>query len=178
LGARPDLRLVRADRYADWDEVYGDNVARVYRLLWSKVGNRADAEDLTADVFMTALRPMRLDVSRGEVRAYLIQVAKTTLATFWRRRLGIELTEIDLDELSATDQMPGPVVTTPTGPGPRAERVLAQLPPRYRRILELRFLEGCSVRESATAMDVSVGNAKVLQHRALTMAARILEDPS
>ena len=54
----------------------------------------------------------------------------------------------------------------------RAGRILAALPDRYRRILELRFLEACSIKEAAQAMGVSVSNAKVLQHRALRMAAK------
>ena len=44
-------------------------------------------------------------------------------------------------------------------------------PDRYRRILELRFLEGCSVKESAREIGVSIANAKVMQHRALRLAA-------
>jgi RNA polymerase sigma-70 factor (ECF subfamily) len=55
----------------------------------------------------------------------------------------------------------------------RAGRILTALPDRYRRILELRFLEACSIKEAARAMNVTVGNAKVLQHRALRMAAKI-----
>ena len=51
-------------------------------------------------------------------------------------------------------------------------KILAALPNRYRRILELRFLEACSIKEAAQAMGVSVSNAKVLQHRALRMAAK------
>ena len=58
----------------------------------------------------------------------------------------------------------------------RVARVLAALPERYRRILELRFLEASSVKEAAVVMDVSVGNAKVLQHRALHMAARAVAE--
>ena len=42
------------DAYPDWDAVYRDNVTWVYRLMFGKVGNQPDAEDLTAEVFMTA----------------------------------------------------------------------------------------------------------------------------
>jgi RNA polymerase sigma-70 factor (ECF subfamily) len=42
-------------------------------------------------------------------------------------------------------------------------------------VLELRFLDRRSVRDVAREMDVSVANAKVLQHRALRMAADIGE---
>src|SRR5437588_5883863 len=74
--------------YADWDEIYTDNVVRVYRLLYSKVGNRQDAEDLTTEVFLAALGPLRTSASRPEVRSYLARTAQTVLASFWRQRLG------------------------------------------------------------------------------------------
>jgi RNA polymerase sigma factor (sigma-70 family) len=54
--------------------------------------------------------------------------------------------------------------------------VLEQLPDNYRRILELRFLQGHSIKESAAALGVSVANAKVLQHRALRLAAQVNEE--
>ena len=60
------LRVVDADTYTDW-ELYRDKVDRLYRLIYSRVGNRPDAEDLTSEVFRTALGPMRL-TSKGEVR--------------------------------------------------------------------------------------------------------------
>ena len=53
---------------------------------------------------------------------------------------------------------------------------MASLPDHYRRILELRFLEGYSIKESARALSVSVSDAKVLQYRALRMAARTAEE--
>src|ERR1700737_3061853 len=91
----PYLRLVGDDVYADWDAAYRDNVDRLYRLMYSKVGNRPDAEDLTADVFRAAFVPLRLASSKGEVRAYLLATARTVLATHWRQRLGLPVTSID-----------------------------------------------------------------------------------
>ena len=57
----------------------------------------------------------------------------------------------------------------------KVRRVLASLPDNYRRILDLRFLQGRSINESANQMGVSVANAKVLQHRALRRAAALTE---
>src|SRR5690242_501724 len=67
--------------YPDWDSAYLDNVGRLYRLMFSKVGNRPDAEDLTSEVFRAALGPLRLSASKGEVRAYLLATARTVLAS-------------------------------------------------------------------------------------------------
>ena len=171
-GGVPYLRVVDDDIYTDWESVYRDNIDRLYRLMYARVGNRPDAEDLTSEVFSTALPPMQLSSSKGEVRAYLLVTAKTVLASHWRRRLGLPVTTIDLD----TDIR---YLSEPSGPEPpsdapaRAGKILGGLPERYRRILELRFLEACSIKEAAQAMHISVSNAKVLQHRALRMAANL-----
>ena len=162
------------DRYASWEEVYADNVVRVYRLLFSRVGNRPDAEDLTTEVFMAALGPLRITASKGEVRAYLGATARSVLASYWRSRLGVEVTTID-DDLAA-DYLAAP--PTESDAPARARRLLDMLPARHRRILELRFLESCSIKEAAQAMGITVGNARVLQHRALRMAAAAQEADS
>ena len=168
----PYLRVVDDDVYTDWESVYRDNIDRLYRLMYARVGNRPDAEDLTSEVFSTALPPMRLSSSKGEVRAYLLVTAKTVLAAHWRRRLGQPVTTIDLDtDIRYLSESSGP--ESPSDAPARAGKILGGLPERYRRILELRFLEACSIKEAAQAMHISVSNAKVLQHRALRMAANL-----
>jgi RNA polymerase sigma-70 factor (ECF subfamily) len=164
--------VVSDESYPDWEAVYRDNVARIYRLMFAKVGNRPDAEDLTAEVFVAALRPLRVSASTAEVRAYLLATARTVLASYWRRTLGREITGLtDEDNLeSVAADSAGSADTAG-----RAAVILAGLPEPYRRILELRFLESCSVREAAAAMGVSVTYAKVLQHRALRAAGQLRE---
>lgn len=172
-GGRPShLRLVEGDMYADWEAVYLDNVDRIYRLMFSRVGNRPDAEDLTSEVFRAALGPLRLNSSKGEVRSYLLTTAQTVLASHWRRRFSLEITAIDPDTDIAYVADSAVVSDAPE----RAATILRALPERYRRVLELRFLEACSIKEVAREMDVSVSNAKVLQYRALRMAAAMAEE--
>ena len=168
ISPRP-LRAVRDDGYTDWEAVYQDNVTWVYRTLLARVGNRADAEDLTAEVFLAALRPLRLTASVGEVRAYLRATARTVLAAHWRETMGREITSIE-----DIEQPPDSEEAISTAPQ-RVAQVLDNLPDRYRQILELRFLQGNSIKESAAELGISVANAKVLQHRALRLAAQVNE---
>jgi RNA polymerase sigma factor (sigma-70 family) len=155
--------------YADWAAVYQDNATWVYRTLFARVGNRADAEDLTTEVFLAALRPLRLTASVAEVRAYLRATARTVLAAHWRQTLGREVTCIeDIEEPPESED------AISTAPG-RVAQVLDKLPDNYRRILQLRFLQGQSIKDSAAELGVSVANAKVLQHRALRLAAQVNE---
>lgn len=169
-GPRP-LRAVpdggHDDGYADWASVYQDNAAWVYRTLFARVGNRADAEDLTAEVFLAALRPLRLTASVGEVRSYLRATARTVLAAHWRETMGREITSIE--DVEQPPESPEAISTAPA----RVDRVLQALPDRYRQILELRFLQGNSIKDSAVELGISVANAKVLQHRALRLAAQV-----
>jgi len=159
---------VTGEIYPDWDAVYRDNIGLVYRVIFAKVANRPDAEDLTTEVFLAVLRPLRLPASVGEVRAYLLATARTVLARYWARTLGQPVTALneDLGEVFSAPQLASEAPR-------RAERILAALPERYRRILQLRFLDACTVAEAAQALGISVANAKVLQHRALRRAAEI-----
>lgn len=140
----------------------------MYRLMFGKVGNRPDAEDLTTEVFLAALRPLRLPAPAPAVRGYLLAACRTALARHWARTFGEQVTTLPEDVeavFTGTD--------LESGAEQHAGQILAALPERYRRILQLRFLDGCSVAEAARALGISVGTAKVLQHRALRRAAEV-----
>lgn len=161
------LHVVSPDRYADWNAVYQDNATWVYRTIYARVGNHADAEDLTAEVFLAALRPLRISASVGEVRAYLRTTARTVLAAHWRATLAREITSIE--DIAAAPDSEEAISAAPQ----RVHGLLNALPNQYRRVLELRFLQGRSIRDTAAEMGVSVANAKVLQHRGLRLAAQL-----
>lgn len=166
-GLEPDAPVASAS-YAGWNDLYEANVVPVYRLMYSRVGNRADAEDLTSEVFVAALRPLRSDAPRAQVRSYLAATARTVLARHWKRTFGVPVTMID-DAPVAT------IRVEPSGDADaRAQAILAELPERYRAVLELRFLRRMSVKETARELGVSASNAKVLQHRALRAAAGLM----
>jgi len=145
----------------------------VHRFIYTRVGNREDAEDLTSQVFLKA--STQLDSGRNEtsVASWLFTVARTVLADHWRRYYrspaAVELN----DDIMAHR----PEVETGSVAPRRSEQVvqtvLQALPPRYQRVLELRFLQGYSIDEAAAEMNVTPGNLKVLQHRALARAAEL-----
>ena len=174
-GAAPEQpeppRALPTAAYPGWEAIYSDNVERIYRLMYSKVGNRHDAEDLTSQVFLTAFGPLRATASVGEVRSYLLTTARTVLAAHWRSTLGHQVTVIDVDAVNLAD-------FSETGQDERLGRtderigaILSGLPERHRAILTLRFLRGYSIKAAAAEVGVTVADAKVLQHRALRRAA-------
>jgi RNA polymerase sigma factor (sigma-70 family) len=164
--ADPVLRDATGD-YVDWESVYRDNVVGVYQLVIRRVGSAADAEDLAQEVLIRTLKTLRLPAPVHNVRAYLVKTARTVLADHWRRHYGaqVAISEFELIPAEALSATPNGVAAD------RAQRLLALLPERFHRILELRFLRGYSVREAAEEMGLSEVNARVLQFRALRKAA-------
>ncbi len=167
----PALRVVDGGSYADMDTVYADNVVAVYRLVYRRVGNRPDAEDLTEEVFLAALPRLRLPAPLHSVRAYLASTIRTVVADHWRRHYAAPPTTSFVEGMAATALEPAE-----SDAGGRVGRVLARLPDRFRQVLELRFLRGLTVNQAAAEMGVTAGNARVLQHRALRRAAELAEE--
>jgi RNA polymerase sigma-70 factor (ECF subfamily) len=158
-----------AERQDAWEDLYRRHAVGVYQFIFSRCGNRPDAEDLTAQVFLRALPNLRSSASTPEVWAYLITAARTALADFWRDHYGVVSTEVigDIPEVAGTPSVD------------RSEEVtelLGRLPERQRRLLELRFLRGLTLRETAKELDMSVANVKVTQWRALRRAAGLASD--
>ena len=165
---------IDAPRGQGWEEVYRGTVILVYRYIYARVGNRPDAEDLTTQVYMRALPRLRLAAAIEEIRSYLVATARTVLADHWRDHYDVRLDELE-DSVAAPLAPPTSVEDEEAGVA-RAGAILGALPDHYRRVLELRFLRGYSLRETAAEMGISLTNAKVMQHRALRRAASLPED--
>jgi RNA polymerase sigma factor (sigma-70 family) len=158
--------------YPDWESVYQDNVVGIYQLVFRRVGNAADAEDLAAEVLMQTLKTLRLPAPVHNVRAYLVKTARTVMADHWRRHYAARDAALELEQLPVDALLKPPSSAS----ADRAQRLLGLLPDHFRRILELRFLRGYSVREAASELGVTESNARVLQFRALRKAAELEQE--
>lgn len=159
------------------ERIYDAHVVGIYRFIYARVGNRPDAEDLTGQVFARAVEQLDTGRQPHEIAAWLYRVASNAVADHWRAfyRLPLVGTERVAPGWEPVD--PGEAVPPADAdvPGARLEALLGALPDHYRRVLELRFLHRLSVAETAAAMGISSGNAKVLQYRALRKAAHMGE---
>jgi RNA polymerase sigma-70 factor (ECF subfamily) len=161
----PILELPVARRAAD---VALDELELVYAFIYARVGNRADTEDLTQQVALKAIPRLREGSPPSAIRGYLFATARSVLGGFWSTRLGLSESELreDLALVIPPEQ--------PSEEGAETvQSILAQLSDNYRRVLELRFLHGYSLKEVATEMKSTVGAIKVMQLRALRAAAKV-----
>ncbi|MFI5273346.1 MAG: RNA polymerase sigma factor [Ktedonobacterales bacterium] len=159
-----------------FEELYARNVTAIYHFIYSKVGNREEAEDLTSQVFIKAARGLDPARRTQSIQAWLFQVARTTVADHWREfyRLRTDslerLLETGLEVAADTASAPA------REPDERVQALLCRLPERYRDVLTNRFLLNLSIRETAEKMGLSEANVKVLQYRALHRASSVAPD--
>ena len=145
-----------------------DELEIVYAFIYARVGNRADAEDLTQQVAMKAIPRLRQGAPASAIRGYLFATARSVLGGFWSTRLGLSEAELHEDLALALPPSPPSEESADT-----VKLILAQLSDNYRRVLELRFLHGYSLKEVAADMNSTVGAIKVMQLRALRAAAKV-----
>lgn len=173
-------RTESRNRQQALQEIYDAHVEQIYKFAFYKVGNREDAEDITSQVFIKAAQSLDVEQEEATRLAWLYQVARTTITDHWRGFYKSPSSSLEqLEEasplhLAAESLRPGLVEDEDCGLAQaRVAAVLRRLPDNYRRVLELRFLQGCSLKETAEAMGITEGNAKVLQHRALHKAVQV-----
>jgi RNA polymerase sigma-70 factor, ECF subfamily len=146
-----------------------DELELVYAFIYARVGNRPDAEDLTQQVAMKAIPRLRQGAPASAIRGYLFATARSVLGGFWSTRLGLSEAELRDDLALAAPPPPSPSDDrTET-----VQQILSQLSDNYRRVLELRFLHGYSLKEVAAEMNSTVGAIKVMQLRALRAAGKV-----
>jgi RNA polymerase sigma-70 factor (ECF subfamily) len=157
---------------------YQENFGPIYRYVYSNVRNQMEAEDLTSQVFLKAVRS--LDLKRGvqSGQAWLFQVARTTITDYWRARYRGSTSS--LEELleagweGPTEQESSPVSN---GAADRVQGILQALSERDREVLIYRFLMNLTIRETALRMGLTEANVKVVQFRALKRAANLKASP-
>lgn len=145
------------------------------RVLLPKLGNHTAAEDALSETFRTAFERLDSFEHRG------------TSVYFWFARIATNKA-LDMHRVKKTtgralasfEDLLAPLGESPPDPGElfddrattvrlqeNLKSVLSQLNPRYRRAIELRFMEELSREQCAEALDVKLGTFDVLLLRAL-----------
>jgi RNA polymerase sigma-70 factor (ECF subfamily) len=144
-------------------------IRRVYGFVAYRIGDGADAEDVTSETFERALRYRdSFDPRRGDVSAWLIGIARRCIA------------DAALPHITPTDDIPEAGSEPPEDAIARRldlRSQLAQLDDRDRDLLALRYGADLTAKQIAELLDMQTNAVEVALHRAL---ARLRErlDPS
>ncbi|MCL4368245.1 MAG: sigma-70 family RNA polymerase sigma factor [Actinobacteria bacterium] len=158
--------------------LYERHLPAIYSYIYRRTGNTAEAEDLTAKTFFSALRHIDTYQSRGvPFSAWLFRIAHNLVANWYRdnqrrRTVVLEAAEPLLD-------------TAPEEPTRLAEQAeereklmtaVRRLSGERQKLLVLKFTSDLSNAEIGAIMGRSEGAVKALLHRTLEALRRILTD--
>ena len=150
---------------ARFAELYEINFERVYAYAVRRMGNRAEAEDLTADVFQHALANLKRFEWRGiPFAAWLFRIAANLISDRWQRS-GREVAD---DSGQIESAQVSPVEIEEVERRATLYRLVDTLPEEQRRVVVLRFVEQKSIKEVAKQIRKTEGAVKQLQFRALS----------
>jgi RNA polymerase sigma-70 factor, ECF subfamily len=155
-------------------QLYENNFERVYAFIARRVHDRDQAEDLTADVFHSALKNLPRFEWRGTpFAAWLYRIAANAIAD--RGKRAAQLEAIKLREIPEHD---------PSNDADLAEvehrarlfKLVEKLPDDQRRVITMRFAHQKSIAEIAKDVGRSEGAVKQLQLRGLeTLRTMVVE---
>lgn len=160
LEAPDEQTLVQAAQAdpAQFLALYDHCFHRVWAYVIRRTENRADAEDITSEVFRRALENLRDYECRGTpFSAWLLRIAANALANRWQRA-GRESTDAPPEQSEPDADLERRAMLF---------QLVGRLPAAQRRVIELRFVEGKSLQEAAQQLGKTEGAVKQIQRRAL-----------
>src|SRR5215475_13583840 len=127
--------------------------------------SRSDAEDVAQESMLRAFKFFR-GFHGGDARAWLLQIVRNTCYTWLEKHRPMDVTT-EFDEELHTQPSATPEALAIAGDNhERLTRALEELPARFREVLVLRELEGCSYKEIANITSMLIGSVMSALSRA------------
>jgi RNA polymerase sigma-70 factor (ECF subfamily) len=147
--------------------LYDRHLSAVYRYVYYRVRDDHEAEDLTSEVFMKALRAIPRYEPRQAFLAWLYRIARNSVIDHIRRggrQVSFEDALLHPEVHNAVD----PDIELLAGSDKATLRTaLSRLTPLQQEVIVLRFLEGFSTDEIAQLTGKREGTIRGIQFRAL-----------
>ena len=177
-GDVPEAKTIRKAQKGDaaaFESIYRRHCRRVYSLCLRMIGNRAEAEDLTQDVFLRVFRKIQTFRGESAFSTWLHRLAVNVVLMHLRKK---KFAAASLDETPTTIRPDDEGVAAPSEVGGPdvvlaglidrviLKRAVEQLPTAQKVVFVLHDIHGYRHQEIAEIMDSSVGTSKGYLHRA------------
>jgi RNA polymerase sigma-70 factor (ECF subfamily) len=145
-------------------EITTRNNQRLFRAAWSVLRNHADAEDVVQEAYLKAFRALHLYEGISSLSTWLTRIA-VNAALDRKRAADRRKTDLLHQDVAMLDEYRARYAhaagVSPESALARKELArlltasIAELPEDYRTVFVLREIEGMSVRDTATALELS-----------------------
>lgn len=173
--ARTVRRACNGDARA-FGRLYDEYADRVYAFVRSRVDSTADAEDVTATVFLKAWEAIRSYDDRGlPFSAWLFRIARNAVVDEYRRKARRPVPVEETPETGETAE-PADVAAIAAADAERVRAAVGMLTDEQAAVIAMRFWWDMSLKDTADALGKNENAIKALQHRAVRTLARLLHE--
>ena len=168
-------RCARGDAAA-FDELIAAHRDRLGRLVYRLLGWSADADDVVQEVFLSALRGLKRFRGEGSLSTWLTRIAINECHSH-RRKLRVRLRALSGAARQAQEIPPRSDAASMDGETfTRVRQAVQALPPRYREVVVLRYLEEMPTEQVAEVLALARRAVDVRLHRARRRLKELLGD--
>lgn len=178
-----DARLVAHSLMQD-QEAFGQlidrHAATIVNLAYRMVGNRAEAEDLAQETFLSAFKSLSTFRADAKFSTWLYRIATNKCKDWLRvKRPGQGLHDVDVDEVLdvhvAEDRTPERLLSQQQV-ALELEQAIQRLPPLYREAFVLKHVEGLSYEEMQEILGVNGDTLKMRVYKGRVQLSRELAE--
>ncbi len=188
--ALEDFRLIdMAVEYKD-QQAYGELMKRykrpVYHMILKMVRNVDDAEDLTIEAFAKAFKNLARFKKDYTFSTWLFRIATNNAIDFIRKKkldtMSLDTTFKDDDGASVSIDVEDEKNLNPQEVAIKSQKIelvrvfVDKLPPKYQRLVKLRYFDELSYEEIAKELDAPLGTIKAQLHRARELMYDLVKD--
>ncbi len=163
------LEVVKAERRTgaelSFERLYEMYRGRVFSTAYRMLSNRADAEDVTQDVFVKVFKKLKSFRGDSAVSTWIYRIAVNTCLDFRRRRKLRQA--VSLDDCTK-------VGSTPLSVTRLIESALPRMAEGYRQVFVLYDIQGMKHEEIGKILGITEGASKSQLHRARAFLRREL----
>ena len=161
--ASPRVAVTTSDAY-EFTTAYSDLRTAAYRAAYRLLGDRAAAEDVSAEALTRAY--VRWDSVAGHALPWVIRVASNLALDLGRRRAREAVRRQPIDAAAQGTHMEARL---------DLQQAIASLPRRQREVVVLRFLGDLSEQATADALGIDAGTVKSHTSRGLSRLRQTVE---
>ena len=150
------LGVLDAEDRTRFEQLVLPHLDAAFNLAAWILSSRTDAEDVTQDAMLRAFRFFQ-GFYGGDVRAWLLQIVRNTCYTWLEKNRRMKMTDQFDEQLHIESSATPESIAIAGDARERLTRALETLPPRFREVIVLRELEGCSYKEIAAITSIPIG---------------------
>ena len=159
---------------AAFTHLYDMYFDRIYRYIFVRIRRQAEAEDLTQEVFIKALKAIEsYKVGKTPFASWLFRIAHNQVIDHVRKRS--RAPETSLDEAPPTIGCEDPVtIVEQQFEIAELNAAILELTPAQQEVVSLRFIAGLPIADVAKIVGKSEGTVKALQFNATISLRKLL----